>query len=93
MGSRHMVYSGRRMATPPNHDLAGLIGANISAARKRKGLTQQEVATAVQTSISRVSGWERGQHMPSRSKQPLLAELLFDGDVTAMFQAPEPVAA
>jgi transcriptional regulator with XRE-family HTH domain len=93
MGSRQMVYITREMATQPNHHLAALVGTNIAAARERAGLTQQEVATAVKTSISRVSDWERGLHMPSRSVQPLLAELLFEGDVTAMFRQPDEVAA
>jgi transcriptional regulator with XRE-family HTH domain len=74
------------MATHGAHHLAALVGANIANARKRAGLTQQEVAAALGTSISRVSGWERGEHLPGRSTQPGLADLLFSGDITAMYR-------
>lgn len=78
------------MATHPDNHLATIVGSNVLAARKREGLTQQDVAHALGTSVSRVSGWERGEHMPSRSAQPPLARLLFDGDMTAMFRDHDP---
>lgn len=69
-----------------------LVGANIRAARETKRMSQQDVAAALGTSVSRVSGWERGRHLPKRSQHAPLAALLFDGDELAMFQS-ERVAA
>lgn len=73
------------------HPLAGIVGANIVAARERKGLTQHQLATVLATSISRVSSWENGRHLP-RNPQAL-ADELFGGDVSAMYREPDEVAA
>lgn len=83
------------MATQGTTHLAEIVGANIAAARTKAGLTQQELATEIESSVSRVSGWETGKHLPSPRKQARLAARLFDGDTTALFREadPEPVAA
>jgi transcriptional regulator with XRE-family HTH domain len=80
------------MATQIDTHLANIVGANISRARRFKGLTQQDVAGALATSTSRVSGWERGLHLPSRRQQQPLAELLFGGDVSALYRETEAAA-
>jgi transcriptional regulator with XRE-family HTH domain len=74
------------MATQTNNHLSRVVGVNIAAARARKGWTQQQLATALGTSISRVSGWERGEHLPQRSHQPAIADVLFGGDLNALFR-------
>jgi transcriptional regulator with XRE-family HTH domain len=74
------------MATRPNTQLATIVGRNIAEAREAAGLTQHQLATKLETSISRVSGWETGQHLPQLRKQHQLAELLFGDDITAMFR-------
>jgi DNA-binding transcriptional regulator YiaG len=74
------------MATQSDTHLATIIGANIAFGRQARKMTQQQLATELQTSISRVSGWERGKHLPHRKQHQLLAELLFDGDVSALYR-------
>lgn len=76
------------MATRRNTQTKTTVGCNIVAARDRLNLTQHELASALNTSISRVSGWERGEHMP-RNLQAV-ADELFGGDITALFRAPDP---
>ena len=51
-------------------------GALISRLRKEHGLTQLQLADALDISYQAVSNWERGQSMPDISKLPELAELL-----------------
>lgn len=68
-----------------------MVGGNIRTARIAKGWSQHQLATQVETSISRVSGWERGEHLPSPTTQLKLVAELFDGDKMAMFR--EEVAA
>jgi transcriptional regulator with XRE-family HTH domain len=73
------------MASHMANHLSSLVGANIAAARAAAGLTQQQLAAALDTSSSRVSGWERGVHLPSQKQQPAIADLLFGGDISALF--------
>jgi len=77
------------MASHVANTLPDLVGRNIAAARETAGLTQHQLATELGTSTSRVSGWERGAHLPSRKQQPAIAALLFDGDETAIFRDSE----
>jgi transcriptional regulator with XRE-family HTH domain len=41
------------------------LGANIRAARRAQGLTQEELALAIGTSISHIGRIERGERPPS----------------------------
>lgn len=50
-------------------------GAMISRLRKEHGMTQMQLADALDISFQAVSNWERGQSMPDISKLPELAEL------------------
>ncbi|MCY1186634.1 helix-turn-helix protein [compost metagenome] len=45
--------------------LAKLIGSNIRALRKERGLSQSELALQLQTDATAVSRWERGLVVPS----------------------------
>lgn len=45
------------------HDAVGKL---IARARHRKGLTQEQLAHALDVSPSTVADWERGQHYPLR---------------------------
>jgi len=81
------------MASHMANHLSSIVGRNIAAARDTAGFTQHELASRLNTSTSRVSGWERGEHLPSQKQQPAIAELLFDGDITAIFRDSEPEGA
>lgn len=68
------------------------IGANLRAARIRKGLTQHQLSIAAGTQAFQVSRWEKGRHRP---KDEMLVSL---GDVLGMsladfYAEPEGVAA
>jgi len=52
------------------------IGENIKRLRESKDLTQQQLAELVQCSVSAVSGWEQGEHTPSRYGKAKLAHVL-----------------
>lgn len=52
------------------------IGKKIAELRKRKNLTQSELADAMEVSFQAVSNWERGNSMPDISKLADLTEIL-----------------
>lgn len=74
------------MATQATPQIATVVGRNIAEARSAAGMTQHELATVLDTSISRVSGWETGSHLPQLRKQQAIADLFFKGDVSALFR-------
>ena len=51
------------------------IGKRIAELRKKKNITQMELADAMGISFQAVSNWERGNSMPDISKLPELSEL------------------
>lgn len=51
------------------------VGKKIADARKRKGLTQQQLADILETSKASVSNWERGKHSPDGAAPRLEDEL------------------
>jgi transcriptional regulator with XRE-family HTH domain len=53
-----------------------IIGLNLSAARQARGLTQRELAQALDTDAFQVSRWERGTNRPSDVTLMRLAEAL-----------------
>ena len=76
------------MATHRTTHLKTVVGRNIVDAREKKGWTQLDLATALGTSISRVSGWENGKHLP-RNPQAV-ADHLLDGEVGRLFTVEGP---
>jgi len=52
------------------------LGDRIRHCRKKSGLTQTDVANAVQVSPQAVSKWERGENAPDISSLPALSQLL-----------------
>lgn len=56
--------------------LGGAIHNRIAALRLKRGLSQAEVATALEVDKSAVSHWETGYSRPDMSRIPALAELL-----------------
>ena len=55
------------MASQAPRQIKTTIGLNLKAARKAKGLTQRELAQAVDTDAFQVSRWERGSVRPTDS--------------------------
>lgn len=53
-----------------------IIGQNLSAARQAKGLTQRELANAIDTDPFQVSRWERGTNRPADATLARLADAL-----------------
>ena len=53
-----------------------LLGKALQQARKKKGLTQQELADTLCVSNKAVSKWERGLALPDINSVPQLAEVL-----------------
>ena len=64
------------MASQVRRQLALTIGRNIKAARDAKGLTQRDLAEAIDTDSFSVSRWERGAHKPSDDALAALAAAL-----------------
>ena len=64
------------------------VGPNLRAARDARGWTQRQVADAIGVTPADVSRWERGTVEPGRQYRLLLADLFFDGDVSALYRVP-----
>lgn len=47
-----------------NHDLKSIVGARVKAARKAAGLTQAQLAEAIDRTVEAVSNIERGKSLP-----------------------------
>lgn len=80
------------MTSHARSQLAQITGTNIAAARERLGLTQREVAEQVNAAIpgaklspADVSRWERHLVEPGPKYRFALAEILFDGELAAMY--------
>lgn len=70
------------------------VGRNISEARKKRNMTQMELADRMNVSFQAVSNWERGNSMPDIAKLPELAEIfgatvdeLLGGKIAALERA------
>jgi transcriptional regulator with XRE-family HTH domain len=62
------------------------LGANLRAAREAVHMTQRQVGEAVGATGSDVSRWETGRIEPGAMYRVALANLLFDGDVSALYR-------
>lgn len=72
-------------ASGATNGIAGIVGANISAARKSKGLTQHQLAVLLGTGDQMtISRWERGEHRPSDENLIRVARAL-NVDVAQLF--------
>ena len=69
------------------------VGENLRAARQGRGWTQKQVGEAIGVTNRDVSRWESGKVEPGRRYRHLLADLLFDGDLSAMYAEPSEAAA
>lgn len=66
------------------------IAANIRAARKAQGLRQRDLAALLDTDAMSVSRWERGIARPNAEYEAQLVDVLFDGDLVALYTDPKP---
>lgn len=64
------------------------ISKNIAALRKKKGITQEQLATAVNVSPQAVSKWETGVSMPDVQTMPLIAEY-FEVSIDYLYRGKE----
>lgn len=78
----------REMPRQSNRHLASIVGANIRAARNAAGLTQRELGQLIGVEGMFISRWERGANSPSPRYLPVLADVLFEGDISAMYVEP-----
>ena len=81
-----------RTATTPQQ-MTTSVGANLRAARQDRGWTQKQVGDSIGVSNRDVSRWESGKVEPGRRYRHLLADLLFEGDLAAMYAEPTGAAA
>jgi transcriptional regulator with XRE-family HTH domain len=64
-----------------------LVGSNIRAGRTAKGMTQAELGAAIGgVSGPDISRWEAGRVEPSADARAKLADILFGGDLAALYQ-------
>lgn len=80
------------MSTNETPHIAQRVGANLRGARLAKGMTQRQVAEMVGTESRDVSRWENGGVEPGPKYRHLLANVLFDGDLSALYREREGVA-
>ena len=64
------------------------ISKNIISLRKKKGVTQEQLATAVNVSPQAVSKWETGVSMPDVQTMPLIAEY-FEVSIDYLYRGKE----
>jgi len=72
------------MSRQATRQIAATIGANVRAARGT--MTQRSVAEALEIPSIYVSRWERGENVPDGMNQQKLADLFFEGDVSALYR-------
>lgn len=81
------------MATRAATQIALTVGGNIRAAREEQGLTQKQVGDELGVTNRDVSRWENGAVEPGPKYRHALADLLFGGDLSALYREPEKAAA
>ena len=81
------------MASPSTRPIAILVGTNIRTARRRAGMTQEELAAVIGARGMAVSRWERGETRPRDGQEIALARVLFDGKIEGLYRELNEVAA
>lgn len=80
------------MTRQETHQIPVVVGSNIRSARQRKGLTQHELALAVDTQAFQIGRWEKGRHKPRDEMLAALAQAL-DLEISDFFSEPTEAAA
>lgn len=73
------------MRTNASPQILPTVAANLKAAREAREMTQKQVADELGVTNRDVSRWENGKVEPGRKYRFLLADLFFDGDLSAMY--------
>jgi transcriptional regulator with XRE-family HTH domain len=76
------------MTTHAKPNIALTVGVNLKAAREARRMTQKEVADAIGVTNRDVSRWENGGVEPGTKYRHALAQVLFDGDLSALYRVP-----
>lgn len=66
-----------------------MLGENLKALRKNRGMTQEELASRLHVVRQTVSKWEKGASVPDADMLQRMAEL-FEVEVTALLGPAEP---
>jgi transcriptional regulator with XRE-family HTH domain len=74
------------MGTQPKNHILMTVGSNLRAAREARGLTQKQVGDALGVTNRDVSRWENGKVEPGARYRQMLADELFDGQVSRMYE-------
>lgn len=82
----------RQTVPAPRPTTKEIVGANLRAARTKRRWTQHEVGVEIGATGPDVGRWERGVVEPGPTYRQALADLLFDGDLSALYES-EGVAA
>lgn len=77
------------MPSPVGSPTKPLVAANLDRAIREAGKTNREIGDAVGATEHAVWRWRNGRTEPSGRYIAALAELLFGGDVSALYAAPE----
>lgn len=85
------MYRNRPVATHATRHITATIGANVRRGRDAANLTQHELGLKVGVPGVQISKWERGEHRPSAHYEKLLADVLFEGEVAALYREPDEV--
>lgn len=64
------------MASDASRHIRTVIGENIRRARDQNGLTQRELAAAIEGDYMAISRWERGVNRPGDESLARIAEVL-----------------
>lgn len=76
----------KQMDTQARHQIVMTLGSNIRAARKERNMTQKDVADLLGITNRDVSRWENGKVEPGPKYRLQLADELFGGDVSRMYE-------
>lgn len=74
------------MDTQARHQILLTLGSNLRAAREAQGMTQKQVGDRLGVTNRDVSRWENGRVEPGAVNRQLLADLLYGGDVSRMYE-------
>lgn len=80
------------MSSHASQQMVPVWSQNIRREREARGWRQRDLAASLDTDVMSVSRWERGMR-PSAKYEARLVELLFEGDLGALYAEPAPEAA